>query len=658
VYNVTNTLSKQQAAMDSSRASAASVLGFGVFELDCRAGELRKSGVLVHLAPQPFKVLSLLASHPGRVVTREDIRQQVWGDETYVDFEHGLNHCVTQIRAVLGDDAEAPRYIETLPRRGYRFIYRVTTASVAAASESETAVPDGQDSIGANLARGWERKAFPYKFFALATAGVVLILAAVVAFNVAGLRNRILGRATGPPIIHSIAVLPLENLSRDPEQEYFAEGMTEELITTLGKISALRVISRTSVMRYKGTQKPLPEIARELNVDAIVEGTVERSGNRVRVTANLLYAPADRHLWSESYERDLGDVLSLQDDVARAIVEQIRAKLTPEERLRLAARRPVNPEALEAYLKGRFHWYRVTPGDLETALEYLRLALQKDPNFAPAYAGVGYVWLIRGSWGIVPPKKAIVKGKKSVLRALKMDNTLAEAHATAAGLAFYYDWDWREAEKEYQRAIELNPNYADARAIFWDLLTTMRRPDDATTQIKRAVELDPYNSLFQALLGQHLMFLHRDDQAIAQLRKSLGMESGNSVAHRYLWGALHAKGLQREALAEAKTYLEMMGNHGATEALTQGYAEGGYRQAMRLAAEELAARSRQAYVPCLRIARLYAHAGEKARALKWLEKSFQAREPFMVSLNADPFWDSLRSDPRFQDLLRRMNFPK
>ena len=619
---------------------------FGAFEVDLRSGELRKQGLKVRLQERPFQILTFLLENRGEVVTREELRKRLWPEDTFVDFDHSVNTAINKLRDALGDTAENPRFIETLPRHGYRFV-----APVDYGGE----VHDGRR--GGALARRGRRR-----WLAGGAVAAIAVFGTFFALNIAGLRSRLLSRVAAShgvplPKIESVAVLPFENLSGDPEQEYFADGMTDELITDLGKISALRVISSTSVKQYKGTKKPLPQIARELNVDAIVEGTVRRSDNRVRITANLLYGPSDRHLWAQAYERNLGDVLVLQNEMARAIASQIRIKVTPQEHVRLAASRPVNPQALDSYLKGWFHWYRVTPEDLQTALEYFQLALQKDPNFAPAYAGIGYAWLVRGCWGMVPPRKAAAEGKKAVLRALELDNTLAEGYYVAAGFAFYYDWDWPEAQRGYQRTIQLNPNFADARAIYWDLLTTMKQPEAARAQIDRALELDPYNSLFQAMLGQHLMFLHHDDAAIAQLRKSLKVESGNAAAHRYLWGALHAKGLQEQALAEAKTYLEMMGNREAAEALTQGYAEGGYRQAMRLAAEALAARSHQAYVPCLRVARLYAHAGETARALSWLEKSFQEREPFMVSLNVDPFWDPLRSDPRFQDILRRMNFP-
>jgi serine/threonine protein kinase/TolB-like protein/Tfp pilus assembly protein PilF len=490
----------------------------------------------------------------------------------------------------------------------------------------------------------------------IAMFALVPILVRIFGLNVGSLRDRLLGRA-GPPHIESLAVLPLANLSGDPQQEYFADGMTEELITNLGKIGALRVISRTSVMQYKQTKKPLAAIAQELNVEAVVEGSVLRSGNRVRITAQLIEAKAERHLWAESYERDLRDILTLQSEVAETIARQVQAKLTPQEQTRLSRVRPVNPEAYQAYLKGMQHSYSYTPVQLATALEYFQSALEKDPNYPLAYAGIANIWMGRGAWGLVPPSEAYAQGAPAALKAISLDDTLAEGHHMVANFKFYYDWDWAGAEREFQRAVQLNPNYADVRAIYWDLLMSMKRPDEARAQIERAVELDPRNFLFQALLGQHQAFLGRYDDAIAQLRKSLRMESGLSIAYRYLWGALYEKGMQPEALTEAQTYLGMMGNREAAEALTLGYAHGGYEAAMRLAAEKLAAPSKQTYVPRMLVARLYAHSGEKDQALAWLEKAFEEREPFMVSLNVDPFWNNLRSEPHFQDLVRRMNLP-
>jgi TolB-like protein/Tfp pilus assembly protein PilF len=489
-------------------------------------------------------------------------------------------------------------------------------------------------------------------------AGVALValLAVLVGLNVAGLRDRLLG-GVAPGQITSIAVLPLENLMGDSEQDYFVDGMHDELIANLAKIGALTVISRTSVMQYKETRKPLPEIARELGVDTIIEGTVRRAGNQVRITVQLIEAATDKHLWAESYQRELRDVLALQSEVAQAIANEIRVTLTPEEQARLASARPVNPEAYEAYLKGRFHWYKITtPQDMETALEYFKLALEKDPDYALAYVGIGYVWGGRIALGVVPPREAWPKAKAAALKAMELDETLAEAHDILATVLTWFEWDWPGAEAEFQRAIELNPNYANARVFYSIFLTSIGRPQEGRAQIERALELDPLNSFFRGVYGVELMFMRQYDDAIAQVRKAHGTEPHPHVYA--LWVAFHQKRMYEEAVAEAKKYFAVLGHSEVAEALARGYAQGGYAGAMRRAAETLAARPKLSYVLPTQVAALYAHAGEKERALDWLEKAYQERDMYMVYLSVDPTWDSLRDDPRFQSLLRRMNFPE
>lgn len=457
--------------------------------------------------------------------------------------------------------------------------------------------------------------------------------------------------------VESVAVLPLENLSGDPEQEYFADGLTEALITNLAKIGALKVISRTSAMRYKSTDKPLPEIAQELNVDAIVEGSALRVGDRVRITAQLIHAETDHHLWAESYDRDLQDVLRLQSEVARTIAREIQVVVAPEESRRLAVAGPVNPEAYEAYLKGRFYFYKLSREHLDTAEEYFELGLQKDPNYALAYVGIADTWAARGDTGILPPGEAFPKAKTAALKAMELDDTLAEAHTCLANLRFCYEWDWDGAEAEFQRAIELKPNDADLRFYRADFLISMGRSEEAMTDVERALGLDPLNFFFQGFFGWHLLYLHRSDDAVTQLRKTLRMESNFPAAHMGLWGAFYQKGMYEEALVEAKKFFTLLGDNEVAEALARGHAAAGYSRAMRLAAETLAARSSQTHVPGIRIARLYAHAGENGRALEWLEKAYEEREAPLVHLRVGWDWESLRDDFRFQDLLRRMNFP-
>lgn len=454
----------------------------------------------------------------------------------------------------------------------------------------------------------------------------------------------------------SIAVLPLANLSGDPEQEYFVDGMTDELITDLSKISALKVISRTSVMQYKGTKKPLPQIAKELNVDGVVEGTVMREGGQVRISAQLIQAATDEHLWAESYRRDLRDVLALQEEIARAIAERVRVAVTAPERARLARARPVNPEAYEAYLKGMQYWYRFTPQDLNGALEYFDLALKKDPNYAPAYSGVALVWIGRQQMGFTPPREAAPKAKAAALKAIELDNNLAQAHSSLAAINSFYEWDWAGGDREYKKAIELSPNFADARALYSHFLMCMKRPEEAMAQIQRAIEVDPLNSFYQAFYGVDLALARRYDEAIVQLREALDRSPGISFAHWMLSDALFMKGLYEESLTETKASYAWY--PGVEEALTQGYAQSGYPGAMKRVADVMAAGYHSMYACPTDIAALYIRAGEKDQAMKWTEESLDVRDPNMPYINADPVFDLLRNTPRFQDLKRRMNFPE
>jgi TolB-like protein len=526
--------------------------------------------------------------------------------------------------------------------------------------KSETA-----GAVGMRLALLWWARqvtALPRRWvLALGVSALVACLAVLVSLNVGGLRGRLLtGMGARPtastPKIESIAVLPLANLSGDPAQEYFADGMTEELITNLAKIKALKVISRTSMMQYKGTKKPLPQIAKELNVDAIIEGSVLREGGQVRITAQLIQASTDQHLWAESYQRDLRGVLALQGEIASIIAEKVRAAVTPTERTRLTSARPVNPEAYDAYLKGMQHWYKLTPQDIDTALEYFELALKKDPNYAPAHSGVALVWIGRQQMGYTAPREAGPKAKAAALKAVELDSTLAQAHSSLASVNYLYEWDWAGAEVEFKRAIELNPNFPDARALYSHYLMIMKRPEEAMAQIQRALELDPFNALFQVWYVSDLEFADRYDEAIVQCRKALRTSPGLPFfAHWGLSGNLFRKAMYEESLAEMKACYA--GDREVEEALTQGYAQSGYRGAMRRAADLLAARARKTYVLPSDVAGLYVMAGEKAQALAWLEKGFEVRDPTMPYVNVNQIFDSLHNTPRFQALLRRMNFP-
>jgi len=493
--------------------------------------------------------------------------------------------------------------------------------------------------------------------------------AVLIGFNVAGLRDRLLtivgasvSRRTVPlPRIESLAVLPLANLSGDPEQEYFADGMTEELITNLGKISALRVISRTSVMRYKGTKKPLPEIARELNMDAIVEGTVQRSGNRVRISAQLIQARPERHLWAESYERDLRDILALQSEVARAIANEIRLKLTPQEQTRLASARPVNPAAHEAYLRGRYHWNKVTDEGIRRSIREFEQAIEIDPQYAVAYAGVADAYIFLSAWSrAIPPKEVLPKAKAAAVKALEIDETLPEAHTALALARLLFELDWSAAESGLKRAIELNPSYPVAHQWYALLLSSLGRHDEAIAEAKRAHELDPLSLQSDAQVGLHYYFARQYDHAIQRLHQTLELDPNFPPAHYWLGIAYLEKGASQEALEALQTAVRLSGSSGLFEPdLARAYGLTGKRDAARRILGELQELSRKKYVPADSIAIIYIGLGDKNRALEWLEK---AREEScagsILLLKVAPWLDPLRSDPRFQDLLRRMNFPK
>jgi len=456
--------------------------------------------------------------------------------------------------------------------------------------------------------------------------------------------------------IDSIAVLPLENLTGDPGQEYFVDGVTDELIGRLAQIGALRVISRTSVMQYKGVKKPLPEIARELNVDAVVEGTVYQVGDSVRIRVQLIDAlPEEQNLWAETYDRATTDVLVMYSEMARAIASEIRVKLTQEEETRLASARQVNPDAYEAYLNGRFYWGKMTPPGLETALQYFELALEKDPNYAPAHAGIAMLWATLSQHGLVPPSEAAPKAKQAALRALELDSTLAEAHYALAGVRAWIEWDWEGAEPEFRQAIELNPSGPDARAFYSHFLNIIGQPEEAIAQIERAIELDPLNPMFLAFYSVDLLFARRYDDAIAQAQNALRTTPNHPVASSAIQMAYHAKGMYEEALAATKAYWAVFGHKEVVDALERGYAEGSYKGAMNLAAETLAADTQTTYP--WEIAMLYARAGKKDRAFDWLERAVEARDPNAPYLGLRVF-DSLRDDPRLKDLRRRMNLPE
>ena len=484
---------------------------------------------------------------------------------------------------------------------------------------------------------------------------VVSVLAVLFGLNVGRWRERGLGRR---PSIHSIAVLPLVNFSLDPEQEYFADGMTEELISDLAKIRALRVISRTSAMQYKKAHKSLPKIAEELNVDAVVEGTVARSGDRVRITAQLIQAENDKNLWAQSYDRDLRDVLALQSEVAQSIAHAIQITLTPQEQARLEDTRPVNPEAHEAYLKGRYYWNKRTPEGVQKGLEYFQQAIHTDPAYAPAYAGLADCYDLLGTYRVLPPKEALQKAKTAAIRALELDDKLAEAHASLAAIKFLY-LEWDGVEKEFQRAIEVDPGYATAHHWYALFLAATARNQEALAEIKLAQRLDPLSLIINANVGWCL-YLGRDyDQAIEQLQKALELDPNFPAAYEYLGQAYLEKGMYEEAIATLRKAMSLSRNEASLKSeLGNAYAAAGKKEAAIQILHDLLVQSSRTYVSPYDIAFVYAGLGDKDKLFQWLNKAAEDRSTALAEIKVHPRFDKLRKDPRFQDLLRRLGLPE
>ncbi|HUE85812.1 MAG TPA: protein kinase, partial [Vicinamibacterales bacterium] len=486
----------------------------------------------------------------------------------------------------------------------------------------------------------------------LASAAALVVVAALLAAaNVGGARDWLLGRPSATAAI-KLAVLPFENLTGDPEQEFFSDGLTEEMITQLGRLhpERLSVIARTSSMRYKNRHAPLDEIARELGVDYVLEGSARREGGRVRISATLIQVRDQTQRWTDTFDRELSGILALQGDVARGVAGSLALALLPDEQRRLASARPVNPEAYEAYLKGHFHAQKETRPDLDLALKYFEMALQKDPNYAPAHAGIAFLWTARNQMGYVPPGEAIPRVKAAALRAVELDPGQAVAHYALA-MAAWNDWDWEANEREFRRTIELDPNHAEARVIYSHLLIALKRPEEAVSEAQRAMQLDPLNAFVQALYGTVLHFVRRHDEAIVQHQSALKTSPGFPVAQCGLWSALIMLGRRDQALSAASACLVQTYGTEITDAVARGSAADGYPGAMRRVADLLASGVKGTYVPPIDVFTTYLNAGQKDLALEWLSKSIDARDPNVYGAVRSPFTiDRLGDDPRFQKL--------
>jgi TolB-like protein/Tfp pilus assembly protein PilF len=568
------------------------LIRFEKFEIDVRASELRRSGTRLKLQPQPLKVLALLASRAGELLTRQEIEQQIWGNQTHVDFEVGLNYCIKQIRAVLEDNAETPRFIETLPRRGYRFIAPV---------EKAYATP----------------------------------------------------QAARPMVV----VLPLGNLTSDPGQEYFADGMTEELIAQLGRLnpSKLGVIAFTTAKQYRDTSKGIDQIGRELKVDFIIEGSVRRAGERVRITVQLIQASDQSHLWVEAYNRTMGDIISIQTDVAEHVARSLMVELLPNHHAEIERASASDTIAYEDYLKGRYYWNKRTEDGFTKALKYFQTAIEHAPGYAPAYAGLADVYQITGFYSSVPPKQAFVKAEVAIKKALEINPTFAEAYSSMAYGKLLYEWDFAGAEKAFQHSLDLNPNNVTGHYWYALFLAAMERFDEALAQIRLASELDPLSLVVKCHKGWILYFSRRYKEAIQQLLSTIEMDENFPLA-RYFLGLVY---IQTGQFAEAA------GQFSKARQITNGHpaALGGWAAAKAflgdrtVAAEtvkKLEQLSTKTYVTPYYMALTQLALGNKDETFRYLEKAYEERSAYMSNLKADPALDSLRSEPEFTRLVRRV----
>jgi TolB-like protein/DNA-binding winged helix-turn-helix (wHTH) protein len=639
------------------------LIRFDNFELDLRAGELRKGGLRIRLQEQPLLILQTLLDNPGEVVTRDELQKKIWPADTFVDFDHGLHAAVNRLRAALNDSADRPRYVETVARRGYRFIGKLETPQdgVPIIAVSQPAL---SPKPRPGLWNSWTG--------ALAGFGIAIAIAAIlVAGNIYGLKAWLFGTVVRHSF-HSLAVLPLDNLTHDPNQDYFADEMTEELITQFSKLGDLKVISRTSAMQYKGTKKTLPQIARELHVDAVVEGAVQLVGDRVRITAQLVNGATDEHIWAETYDRELSNVLLLQSEVASDIAKQIDLQLTPQQQQRLHAQaRPVNPDAYQAYLLGRYYWNMRTAEGLDKAGKYFADAIQKDPNFALAYSGQAdyFAYLtVLGGPEVLPPSVAMKQAKAAAARALQLDDSLAEAHASMGDILHNYDWNWPAAELEFKRAIELNPNYAMAHHWYAHLLIETGRTQESLAEAGRALELDPYSPFVNNGVARQYYLSRQYEKSIAQCRVGLQINPTYLPARIQLALNYEQTGKLTEAVSELEQAAGLSSGRAAPPGgtghaidlpvlhalLGHAYAASGRKSDAINELQKLQASATGRYIPASYFGILWMGLGDKDQAFAWLNRGYEERSEHMLYLGIEPLVDPLRGDPRFEPLLRKI----
>lgn len=649
----------------------AALFKFADFELDCSRYELRRKGHPLKLEKIPMELLLLLAESDGRLVSREEIEERLWGKKVFVDAEHGINTAIRKIRQVLGDDPDNPRFVQTVQRKGYRFIAEVNQLPETSASQTgigtgpeqvkqSVPLPPKQDppverlpntSDSAPLTEKLTQQKIPARrgtVWMVAAAGVLCLAWPAYKFTL----SRLTSSVSAQPAIRSIAVLPLENLSGGAADEYFADGMTDELITTLAKYKSLRVISRTSIMQYKKVHRPLPEIAHELAVDGVVEGSVSRSQDRVRVTAQLVYAPTDTHLWAESYDRDLSDVLSMQQDLARSIAERVNLASSPHSTSPKLARVAVNPAARDAYLRGRYYWFS---DRYEKSREFFQEAIRLDPNYALAFSGLADSYAAAAVSGESRPLDTMPLAETAARKALELDDSLPEAHNTVAAILFFYRWDWDAAEKESQRAIELNPSFAEAHHLHAYVLGTLNRTDESLQEDKLTLELDPFARPW--VYGYGLLRARRFDEALKEFTQRSEARPDSAILHAFLRNTYTYKGDYKHAIDEWKKELVIEGHAESAARVERSYQKGGFRGVNQDYLNKLKRAAANEYVSPVHIACVAARSGRNEEAIHYLELAFQQRDPQLVYLQHNPALDLLHSDPAFSVIATKMHLP-
>lgn len=637
------------------------VMRFGEYELDCLRYQLRRKGRVVKLEQIPMDLLILLAKSDGRLVSREEIEEQVWGKGVFVDAEHGINTAIRKVRQALEDDPDAPKFVQTVQRKGYRFIGErknlepelAPTPALKEAASEPIATGAAKKTPTENLNSGHEASAAKRtesgrRWAALAVAVVLLLAWPVRKFATARLKR------SGPAVhtIRSIAVLPLENISGDADQEYFADGMTDELITMLAKYQSLRVISRTSVMQYKGVHRPLWEIAKELGVDGIVEGSVSRARGRVLVRAQLIYAPEETHVWAESYDRDLGDVLMLQQELSRNIAESVKLATSPAGFKNEVSGGTTNQAARDAYYRGKVFWIA---GNYTKSEEYFREAIRLDSNYGEAYGGIADTYTASAVSGDVRPKDVADKAEQAIRKGLALNEEAASVHHSYAAVLLFFHWDWESAERESQRALALNPGIAETHHLHAYILEAAGRTEEAIKEDKLCVELDPFGRWWS--YGYALYRNRRFEESIREFHQRADLVPSEGFAHELLGLSYAQIGDAENAVEEWKKRYEKDGEHEMAEKIQAAYKSGGLEAVKEVRYKKELELVKTRYVSQLELAEAAAQANHKVEALGYLERAYQDREPMMVRLLHNPALDPLHEESRFKALVKKMGLP-